>query len=436
MTLTNKILTAICILLIIPFLVLSFYNHPSADDFCNTNLTIKHGVVHMTKWWYFNWSGRYFSNFLASANPLILGNLIVYNLIPIITLISTILILYIFLKQIIESPTKIVFLLSLITYTSILITKPTISEGIYWYTSIVTYEFANIYILLIGICMLKYALNNKLKYFILAILFSVLLIGSNETSMIIYDTIIFVITIFTYKREKTLVLLTAIALFFSIIVVIAPGNQIRGAYFTNSHLINYSLYQTILFFRNNILNWITIPSITILLISFNTKISIDLPIYKSIIILALIPLVGIFPGFWAMGTISPERSINVIHFIFTVTYVVTFIKIIEPINLHLTTSNNILKYFITAILIILIISNVNVRSLIKDLASGNAAEFSKRKNERINEIKKNKKANDFRFKKITNIPSTIFVSDLDSNKTDWKNKCFCEFYKIKNVTVY
>ncbi len=137
-----------------------------------------------------------------------------------------------------------------------------------------------------------------------------------------------------------------------------------------------------------------------------------------------------------MGTISPNRSINIINFIFTITYIIAFIKIIEPLNLHSIKQNLQIKILTSAIIIVTIVSNKNIKSSIKDLTSGDAKLFYKVKSNRIKELQIASPNKIYKFKKISHIPQSIFSYDLEIDSKDWKNKCFCEFYKIKSVSTY
>lgn len=50
----------------IPFVLLSFFNHPSRDDFCYANKVLEQGFWNSQINWYNNWTGRYFSTGILS----------------------------------------------------------------------------------------------------------------------------------------------------------------------------------------------------------------------------------------------------------------------------------------------------------------------------------------------------------------------------------
>src|SRR4051794_11162895 len=56
----------VLLLLFFPLLWISQYNYPSGDDYIIALQAKKLGALEATKWWYFNWSGRYSFLFLQS----------------------------------------------------------------------------------------------------------------------------------------------------------------------------------------------------------------------------------------------------------------------------------------------------------------------------------------------------------------------------------
>ncbi len=56
-----------------PLFWISQYNHPSGDDYHTFLQAQKMGTLEATRWWYFNWAGRYTSFFLQSLFPNIIS---------------------------------------------------------------------------------------------------------------------------------------------------------------------------------------------------------------------------------------------------------------------------------------------------------------------------------------------------------------------------
>ena len=68
------------ILSFLPLLALSFFVHPTADDFTNAAAVLQKGFWKAQVDTYLNWFGRYSSTFLMYLNPTIRMNLILYRL--------------------------------------------------------------------------------------------------------------------------------------------------------------------------------------------------------------------------------------------------------------------------------------------------------------------------------------------------------------------
>ena len=74
-------------LLLVPFLVLSFYNYPAGDDFWLSALVRESGVIKAQEILYHAVSARYSALTMMSFNPLVFGNFWLFRLIPLVFII-------------------------------------------------------------------------------------------------------------------------------------------------------------------------------------------------------------------------------------------------------------------------------------------------------------------------------------------------------------
>ena len=74
-------------LLVIPFIAISFFDHPSADDYIISAVVRDNGFLAHYRQVYFEWSGRYFSTLLECFNPLVYNWFFGYKLIPILLIV-------------------------------------------------------------------------------------------------------------------------------------------------------------------------------------------------------------------------------------------------------------------------------------------------------------------------------------------------------------
>src|SRR4051812_23825810 len=96
----NTILILSLLLLLAPAIYLSFFAHPIADDYGYTNISLKNTLFSECLNQYLTWNGRYTSNILVLSNPLIIGSLIGYQIIPVLLLILTAASFFVFIRAI------------------------------------------------------------------------------------------------------------------------------------------------------------------------------------------------------------------------------------------------------------------------------------------------------------------------------------------------
>ena len=67
---SNLILLTVATILILPFIVISFFTNPSVDDYSFYEFSEKLGYWGAQKFWYTSWTGRYFSSAILAAHPM------------------------------------------------------------------------------------------------------------------------------------------------------------------------------------------------------------------------------------------------------------------------------------------------------------------------------------------------------------------------------
>jgi hypothetical protein len=328
---------------ILPLFVLSFFNHPTSDDFSFTNLAIQNGFWKAQIIKYNIWTGRFFSTALATGlNPLVYDWMFGYKLIPVATILLLLHSFYVFMKELTASTLsrQMTLTLMLAFFFLFIYQMPGLNRGIYWMMGIYIYQMANIASLYFFALMLRaYRTPNSRRKIFLAIassLWLVAAIGTNEATMATLD--VFLGLIFLYKfyksREvdKFLVFVLVIAVIASCAVVFAPGNVVRASSLTmKNDLDQQSIFSvftiTALGSLRLIGGWLASPVLlfTILFIPLATKLSAHLKEKMSyftihpaisLSILLLLVFVNLFPAVWARGSIPPPRTLNVTFLIF------------------------------------------------------------------------------------------------------------------------
>lgn len=442
--LNNNFIISAGILTILPFLIVSIFNNPSADDFNYNCKSRDFGFWNAQLDYYNTWSGRYIATAILCFRPLVSNSFFIYKLIPLL-LFTSLYISIFYLVSLLFSRLKkndilVCSFFVLITY---LIQIPSVSQGFYWLSGSISYQLPNILSIILFYYLIKLLESNSMRYLLISLFLAVLIIGSNETSMFIIDYLLVVIFIFKYIQQKkvnySLLTVLIFAVIFSLIVIKAPGNALRAKEFENNHQIPITIVKTILLAILYSLKWLPIIliSATIYYKHFNTNVKnesikiFDLnPMYVFIII-CFIPLVGFLPGIWSMGYRPPPRTINVIYFyfLFGMIYLafVAFFKIkkINEIYSNFSKWNSCLLLSIVAGFIGI---DNNIKTVYSDLISGSAYGYNIELKNRYRLIQDNKKDTCY-VPKLINKPTTIFFEDITTEPDDWKNGSYSSYFK-------
>jgi hypothetical protein len=223
------------ILTFLPFVLLSFYNTPLADDFTYAFRLLDKGLFESQTFWYRNWTGRYLATLLISTNPVYLKWETGVIIIP-IAIISTFAVsLYYFITSFgvlkLTSSKIIVFTLVLMVYFSNL---ATISEAFYWIASTYTYTFGTILFLFCwGYIIRVYRGTYRAKFisYLFILLLVAALTGTNELLIFYHVYISFLLFLYVFLKDKNKLVLVSVVLIFSVgfalLSLLAPGNFVR-----------------------------------------------------------------------------------------------------------------------------------------------------------------------------------------------------------------
>jgi hypothetical protein len=445
---SDNFIITIGILTILPFIIISFFNNPTADDFCYNCKSRDLGFWNAQLSWYIDWSGRYFSSAILSIKPLVSDSFLIYKLIPVILLISLFTSIY-YLSSLlfVNLKKRDFFILTFFILTLYLIQMPSISQGFYWLAGSITYQLSNILAILLFCFLIKLIETNERKYLILSIIFAFLVIGSNEASMLLISFLIGVIFIFKSIQQKkinfSILILLIFVVIFSAIVINSPGNTIRASYYPNKNQIFYAIYKSILAVKSYLGIWLPfiIVFTFIFFDYFNKKIEIKTskifsinPIIVFLIVFS-IPFIGFFTGYWSVGRIPPFRTINIIYFYFLIGLIyfafIVFFKLKQNENDFITYSKWV-KYLLFIIIFIQLGQENNIRTAYSDLISGKAYNYDLELRNRYKNIQNS--TNEILYvPKLTYTPNTIFCGDITNDSKDWRNQCYDSYFKPINI---
>lgn len=455
----NLIFLVSLVILIVPYIYLSFFANPAADDFTYAHKGKALDFFSTLINEYLNWNGRYTSNVFVLINPITFNSFLLYKLIPVFIIVLTFLSYLLFVKTLFRHLFSKInsCIISLLLSLLFIYQMPIISEGVYWYTGAVTYQLGNIFSLVFISLLVQYVKkkflfeNNKIHLLILTLML-IFTIGFNEVLMLLLSFFI-LIFLFVQIRNKLenrnlAIYLFILSLFFSLIVYIAPGNSIRESNFSNihnfSHSTVYSIAQTGRFFV------IWISSVPLLLLSFlffflnktlskNSKIfsvSFYLNPFFSTLFLFVVIFVSIFPAYWSTGMLGQHRTLNVAYYFFILFWFINlnvWFNYFENRLSKIQSPNKKVNYIVVCIIIGFFAFTRNGYSSLTDIIYGKASSFNKQMNERYDVIKSSKDT--IFFKLINNPPKCLLIYDISDNPEHWLNRCYAVYFECENKPV-
>lgn len=331
-------------LLIVPFIILSIYNNPTSDDFCDTFLVKKFGFLNSQIKWYNDYTGRYFSTALLSIYPLFGNWLITYKVLPIIIyslLFFSIIFTFrnVFNKSI---PSIIICLISLVLLNLYIYKIPDICQAFYWVPSALAYQFPNAAMLILFSLITKKTINF-LNLLIICFLL-IIIIGSNETHMLFADILIgfiFLYQIIKYKKiDWKYFLFFVVTLASSALVVIAPGNSNRADLYKHNLEFMNSLFNSFKYCNLSIINWFPLVLLMILIVMLyknkildmfkDSKLIILTKVNPFIIILTtyILTTLTFFPSLYFGGYLQdPGIQFSLLYFLFWLDSFYVFINL-------------------------------------------------------------------------------------------------------------
>jgi hypothetical protein len=437
-------------LVILPFLFLCLFNHPSADDYCNTNLTLDMGIGNANIYLYKTWTGRYSSTLLLTINPLIFHSFWGYKMISFFIIAITIGVNFLLISMIINSsPLMIKMCLTVLLTIIYFLDVPNSIQAFYWMASTLSYQLSGCLIILWIYFFIKHQSSSKSNspfYYTLVIMFlSIVIIGMNEISMVILDCFVLAVLLFRIYQKKyydySYYLIFSAMLIASYFSFIAPGNAIRSQFFEGNHNLLKSLigsfYNISTFFRTFFMNLIFLAFFVIALLDNKIVAEIKkriLPGNPLMVLSMLVTLlfISFFPGWWSMGGTVPDRTLGHIYHIFLIGWLYfIFSSYCWFINFELTINKYVILT-VWSLFLIITISNKNLKTAYEDLISGKASRYDHDMKKRYELIKASTE-NDLLVPAIENPPVSIYNFDISENKNEWINECYSHYFNKESI---
>lgn len=323
---------------------ISLFSRFILDDFCMGQTLVEKGFWSAQSWWYLNFIGRYsftfFIHILVGLGPR--GARYAPSIFLVVLIISLFFIIFSnFYKKVNTFKLSLGSILGATTISfSILYLAPEVSESFDWVVGMTTY-FLPIVFFCLALMIFSFFINFKYKQLtsrLLIALFSILIVissGFSESFTVVACVFWAILSMVLYlyrskipkKNLKLSILALVVGLISMLIVIVAPGNNIRKSYFPKpqspSIVAVQSLNETVSFITTSILNTKTsfilvfISAITLALLvgkKLRAEKASLLFIWISIIVSVLI-FCSYFPPIYSLSNLPPERVLIIPMFI-------------------------------------------------------------------------------------------------------------------------
>ncbi len=451
-----------------PFIFLAFFNHPSVDDFCYTNFfndpdidSVLKGVMEK----YRLWNARYFSVTLIGVFFRSLNLIEAYKSVPLLLFVGWFISGFIFLKSIFNSTRWPVVVVGALTFCIFYIfSMPKVSAGFYWMNSAFQYQTGNILAMAAMACMIRIgSTRNPYPYVLIAVLLIFTVVGSTEMHMALMVILVTSVTLYvcsTHNRDRHIwIFLLLVTLLSAALLILAPGNEGRGQHFATRHQFWFSMTQSahnlgiwsLRWFSNPLL-WLATLLNILWLRRFAQESRFCQRIRRSHLVFILpcwvVTLFAcFFIAFWSMGVSLPGRALNVVYFIFLIGWFssvavgvkdIQIARVISTSALGTSKSHQVIGALATIAMIIGLLNTEVFQTAYADLFE-RAQKYDEILQDRYRRIASARSIdNKLQVVKVPEVtteerPSTIMVDDIRSDRRDFRNTCYAEYFGIPAI---
>ncbi|HMS33815.1 MAG TPA: DUF6056 family protein [Ignavibacteria bacterium] len=455
----NLLIIFLCSM-ILPFIILFFFNHPSADDWGLSENTKIRGFSDTQIHYYKNWTGKYFSNAVLSYNPLYFNSVFGYKMLTLLLLILFIYILYALIRQLsknaISFKEKILLTLSIIFLY--LYSMPSLSQSFYWLTASVVYQLGLIMIMMFLLLYSKITdpkdstSENVLTF--LSVLLLIAIAGCSEMSMVTGVLMISLLVLGKLITERKingrLVLFTITTALSSYVLLSAPGNNVRGSQYPDSHKLIPSVITTITTMADYFVSWIflspllfiTLLTLPVLfkLVKNNEKKPVSIfvnPVYTVAAFLGVL-FVLFFTPVWSLGRSPFNRTVNIIYFVFLIGWFYNVTVLIYLLLRKYEFKISRIPDFVYAVALVVVVlflfKKNNVKNAYADILLGGASGYNKELNLRYDLIDKST-SDSLTVTPLVYTPRTIFFTDITADPELEFNRMYAHYFNKKYISV-
>lgn len=441
----------------VPLLVLSFHNHPSAaDDYCFADTAVRHGFWPAQIYYYNGWTGRYFSNMLVHANPLVWPWYDGFRLIPAFAVTALLLALYAFVGEVLrDQPRPTRLMATGLAFYVLMVALPSTVEGFFWTAAVASYTVPTILTLYLLAVLLRWYRLPPGRFRTLTSVWAGVLVfasvGSGETNLLLLVLLLLAMAgyrlVFQRKIDGFLAYLIGVALVSTWLVFRAPGNAIRlGSNQIEGSFVASALSTLRWLIRSGLTWLVQTPVLPLSLfwlpvavrlnrVSSSVRALFHVPAALLTLLLGGLLFVLMFPSVYGLG-VPPGRVLNLTYFVFLLGwfYALTvwsgwLVQRGGALARWLTNGARSAGW-VAVLAAVWVVGSAglspSLRQIYGDLLSGDAATYDREMTERHRQLTNS--ADTLRLAPISVYPPSLFVEDVKPNGRHWWNRCQAGYY--------
>lgn len=437
---------------------LALYIHPYADDFSYAVVGMTTPLGERLVKEYTSWNGRYFSNILVLRGPLVLGmgqGLWLYRAVAIVLILFTWYAAFHFLRVLLPKlPRGSAATGSLAFVLLYLHTMPDASEGFYWYTGAVTYQFANVLSLFLAanwVQRLRKPTDPSPAWYALQCLLIIAIAGSNEVHMAFLVLGHAALVLWNWREarqwHRSAIVLFSMAVLCGIVVAVAPGNNTREALFPLRHdvwrTLSYAVAQTGRF----ALVWIAVlvlPSLFFLAFLRKGIACGVIPPFKRPLnrwVVLVLPFTCVFVSmvvtYWPTGLLGQHRTVNMALFYFMPTWFFALAvwdqEIFRKRKWVFDQVRPVYFRWACVLLCTTFIWKGRDGLVTDDLISGRMARYDEGMQWRYRMLAFTTGSSEVIELPAVELPHSLIFQPLDTSATHWMNRSYAGYFGVRGV---
>ncbi len=471
----DRFVVVLLALIAVPFVLLSFYAHPLADDFCEAVTVRDLGPLGMMQLRYASWNGRYFGLAVISAVLDRVDLIQSFWAVGVVTLLALFVSIWVFVatvaKRWLSQHQALIAAVGL--FGLYLAGMPRPATAFYWFTGAVSNQMAIILILLLLAVVCRDYTRSGWATRFAALLGGAMLtlaaIGTYETPMMIllYLLVIGTATAFVigHPNRRLWALCLAVSLMGIAIVLQSPGITVRSGYFPNRHQLWFSIDHSL----TNSIKWLSQSALSVTLLSATVLVlpALGAPARRlrrwagrytkwllvfPVLCVAL-PVLSFFPAFWSMGSQPPPRVLNAVYLFVLLGWfgsVVVLMACFWPREALAATrrrhqSLNPARYPIVSypllqavkvVFVFALIGQGNFIQAVADLKSF-APTYHAAMGQRYDRIVQAKARGErhVRVPALPSLPKSLFISDIRAEPGFWINQAVAQYFQVESIAI-